>query len=51
MAERTIDTRLVRLPAVDVRMLLAVLAVWIFWGSTFAAMRYAVATIPPFPMA
>jgi len=51
VAGRTIETKLVRLPAVDVRMLLAVAAVWIFWGSTFAAMRYAVATIPPFPMA
>jgi len=31
--------------------LLAVTASGSFWGSTFAAMRYAVATIPPFPMA
>ena len=35
----------------DVRLLVAVGAVWLFWGSTFAAMRFAVATIPPFVMA
>lgn len=35
----------------DARLLFAVAAVWVFWGSTFAAMRFAVATIPPFVMA
>ncbi|HEY0615861.1 MAG TPA: EamA family transporter [Candidatus Elarobacter sp.] len=35
----------------DVRLILAVAAVWLLWGSTFAAMRYAVATMPPFVMA
>jgi drug/metabolite transporter (DMT)-like permease len=35
----------------DVRLLVAVAAVWLLWGSTFAAMRYTVATIPPFVMA
>ncbi|MFN2461503.1 MAG: EamA family transporter, partial [Candidatus Velthaea sp.] len=29
----------------------ALFAIWFFWGSTFAAIRYAVATIPPFVMA
>jgi drug/metabolite transporter (DMT)-like permease len=33
------------------RVLLAVGAVWILWGSTFAAMRLAVTGIPPFAMA
>jgi drug/metabolite transporter (DMT)-like permease len=32
-------------------MVLALTAVWIFWGSTFAAMRITIATIPPFVMA
>ena len=35
----------------DLRLLLAVAAVWLLWGSTFAAMRYTVTTIPPFVMA
>jgi drug/metabolite transporter (DMT)-like permease len=35
----------------DARLILAVAAVWLLWGSTFAAMRFAVATIPPFVMA
>jgi drug/metabolite transporter (DMT)-like permease len=35
----------------DLRLLVAVAAVWVFWGSTFAGMKYAVATIPPFAMA
>ena len=30
---------------------LAIAAVWLLWGSTFAGMRLAVATIPPFAMA
>jgi drug/metabolite transporter (DMT)-like permease len=38
-------------PRLDLRVLAAVAAVWIFWGSTFAAMRYVVATVPPFVMA
>ena len=36
---------------VDVRLVLAVGAVWLFWGSTMAGMRFAVATIPPYAMA
>lgn len=36
---------------IDWRLVLAVAAVWVFWGSTFAGMRFAVATIPPFAMA
>jgi len=35
----------------DVRLIVAVAAVWLLWGSTFAGMRFAVATIPPFAMA
>jgi len=34
-----------------VRLIVAVAAVWLLWGSTFAGMRFAVATIPPFAMA
>jgi drug/metabolite transporter (DMT)-like permease len=33
------------------KLALALFAVWVFWGSTFAAIHYAVATIPPFVMA
>jgi drug/metabolite transporter (DMT)-like permease len=36
---------------VDMRLVVAVGAVWLLWGSTFAGMRYATATIPPFAMA
>jgi drug/metabolite transporter (DMT)-like permease len=36
---------------VDLRLVGAVAAVWVLWGSTFAAMRFAVGTIPPFAMA
>jgi drug/metabolite transporter (DMT)-like permease len=35
----------------DLRLLLALAAVWVLWGSTFAAMRFAVASVPPFVMA
>jgi drug/metabolite transporter (DMT)-like permease len=35
----------------DTGVLASVAAVWILWGSTFAAMRYVVATVPPFVMA
>ncbi|MEA2687919.1 MAG: hypothetical protein QOD51_526, partial [Candidatus Eremiobacteraeota bacterium] len=35
----------------DARLLFAIAAVWLLWGSTFAAMRFAVTTIPPFVMA
>lgn len=35
----------------DLRLVGAVAAVWVLWGSTFAAMRFAVGTIPPFAMA
>ena len=38
-------------PRVNVRVAVAVAAVWVVWGSTFAAMRFAVGTIPPFAMA
>jgi len=43
-----IDTRTTS--ARDPRLVLAVAAVWIFWGSTFAGMHFAIATIPPFAM-
>jgi len=33
------------------RLIVAVAAVWLLWGSTFAGMRFAVATIPPYAMA
>ncbi len=32
------------------RLIVAVGAVWLLWGSTFAGMRFAVRTIPPFAM-
>ncbi len=35
---------------VDLRLMVSVVAVWLLWGSTFAAMRYAVTTMPPFVM-
>ena len=35
----------------DFKLALAIGIVWFFWGSTFAGMHYAVATIPPFLMA
>jgi drug/metabolite transporter (DMT)-like permease len=35
----------------DARLVMALIAVWVLWGSTFAGMRYAVATMPPFAMA
>jgi drug/metabolite transporter (DMT)-like permease len=40
-----------RAARLDVRLILGIAAVWLLWGSTFAAMRFAVATIPPFVMA
>ena len=36
---------------VDLRLVGAIAAVWLLWGSTFAGMRFAVGTIPPFAMA
>ena len=36
---------------IDVRLIVAVAAVWLFWGSTFAAMKYVVTTVPAFVMA
>ncbi|MEO7040096.1 MAG: EamA family transporter [Candidatus Elarobacter sp.] len=36
---------------VDPRLIAAVAVVWLLWGSTFAGMRFAVQTIPPFAMA
>ena len=38
-------------PRVNAGVLLALAAVWIFWGSTFAAMRFVVDSVPPFVMA
>lgn len=38
-------------PRVDARLLLALAAVWLIWGSTYLAMRVAVAGLPPFGMA
>jgi drug/metabolite transporter (DMT)-like permease len=35
----------------DLRLVVAVAGVWVLWGSTFAAMRYSLATIPPFVLA
>src|SRR5580658_8444761 len=35
----------------DARLIVALGTVWLVWGSTFAGMRAAVATIPPFAMA
>jgi drug/metabolite transporter (DMT)-like permease len=35
----------------DFKLVLAIGTVWFIWGSTFAGMHYAVATIPPFAMA
>jgi drug/metabolite transporter (DMT)-like permease len=35
----------------DARLIVAITAVWLLWGSTYAAMRYAVGTMPPFAMA
>lgn len=35
----------------DPRLIVAIAAVWLLWGSTFAGMRFAVATMPPFAMA
>jgi drug/metabolite transporter (DMT)-like permease len=35
---------------VDPKLIVAVCAVWLLWGSTFAGMRFAVATMPPFVM-
>ncbi len=34
-------------PSEKRRMLVALLCVYVFWGSTFAAMRFADATVPP----
>ena len=45
---RTIGTSAVR---VDLRLVVAIGAVWLFWGSTFAGIRYALVSIPPFAMA
>lgn len=37
--------------AVDARLICALALVWLLWGSTYAGMRLAVQTIPPFAMA
>ncbi len=36
---------------IDPRLLVALAAVWLIWGSTYLAMRVAVAALPPFGMA
>lgn len=38
-------------PRIDPRLVLALAAVWLIWGSTYLAMRVAVAGLPPFGMA
>ena len=38
-------------PRLDARLVLALAAVWLIWGSTYLAMRVAVAGLPPFLMA
>ena len=35
----------------DVRLVVAIGAVWVFWGSTFAGIRFALGSVPPFAMA
>ena len=35
---------------VDVRLIVAIGAVWVFWGSTLAGIRYALGSMPPFAM-
>jgi drug/metabolite transporter (DMT)-like permease len=35
---------------IDARLIVAVAAVWLLWGSTFAAMRFVVTTVPAFVM-
>jgi drug/metabolite transporter (DMT)-like permease len=35
----------------SVLLVIAIGSVWIFWGSTFAGIKYAIETIPPFAMA
>ena len=50
MATGTVDFTAARGSATNVRLIVAVGAVWLLWGSTFAGMRFAVQTIPPFVM-
>jgi drug/metabolite transporter (DMT)-like permease len=38
-------------PRIDLRLVVALGAVWLIWGSTYLAMRVAVAGLPPFGMA
>ena len=51
MAQGTIAARHTARERVDLRLIAALAAVWILWGSTFAAMHLAVSAIPPFAMA
>jgi drug/metabolite transporter (DMT)-like permease len=52
MASETIErTMPISTPRIDAKLVFAIAAVWLLWGSTFAGMRYAVETIPPFAMA
>ncbi|HYW54933.1 MAG TPA: EamA family transporter, partial [Dongiaceae bacterium] len=36
---------------IDVRLVVALGAVWLFWGSTFAGIRFTLGSMPPFAMA
>jgi drug/metabolite transporter (DMT)-like permease len=46
-----VRVRVFRVMRFDLKLVLAIGTVWFIWGSTFAGMHYAVATIPPFAMA
>ena len=50
MATETVGRANARAWAPNLRLIVAVGAVWVLWGSTFAGMRFAVQTIPPFVM-
>jgi len=45
--DRTIRASALR---IDLRLVVAVGAVWLFWGSTLAGIRYALGSMPPFAM-
>lgn len=50
-ASPPLPLRAARATALDGRLVLALGAVWLIWGSTYLAMRVAVAALPPFLMA
>ena len=50
MASETARLGSTRAWAPNVRVVVAIGAVWLLWGSTFAGMRFAVQSIPPFAM-